>query len=172
MKIYIGTDHTGFELKEKLKPFLVSLGHEVEDKGAFTFDPNDDYPDFIRLVAESVGQAHFGETLPYKVMLDTAGIILGGSGHGEAMVANRIPGARTAEFYGPRLPVEAVDVSGRKSEDPFEIVRLSRKHNNANILSIGFRFASEDDIKKAIEIWLSTPFEGGRHERRVQKIDL
>ncbi len=162
MKIYIGTDHAGFELKEKLKPFLESLGHEVEDKGALTFNADDDYPDFIRPVAEAVASDQ-----------NSKGIILGGSGQGEAITANRITGVRAAVFYGPITPVGAVDVSGRASEDMFEIVKLSRLHNNANILSIGFRFASEDDIKKAIEIWLSTDFRGEeRHVRRIIKIDL
>lgn len=162
MKIYIGTDHAGFELKERLKPFLESLGHEVKDKGAFTFDKDDDYPDFIHPVAEAVAQNPN----------DSKGIILGASGQGEAMAANRHNGVRAALFYGPQISRGVVDISGRTSDDPFEIVRLSRIHNNANVLSIGFRFCSDEDAKTAIKIWLETPFDGGRHERRIKRIDL
>ena len=112
MKIYIGADHTGFEIKEKLKTYLseLGLGYEVVDKGASKYDENDDYPDFIKPVAEAVAQDK-----------QSRGIILGGSGQGEAMCANRVKGARVAVFYGEILPVEAVDVKGDKSSDPFEM---------------------------------------------------
>lgn len=158
--IYIASDHAGFELKEKLKIYLSGLGYEVLDKGAFSFDKDDDYPDFIKPVAEAVAKDR-----------QSRGIILGGSGQGEAICANRVHGARAAVFYGPILAHGAIDVSGKTSDDRFEIVKLSRVHNNANILSIGFRFASEEDIKKAIKIWLETEFlNKERHIRRLEKI--
>ncbi|MEX2052167.1 MAG: RpiB/LacA/LacB family sugar-phosphate isomerase [Candidatus Paceibacterota bacterium] len=162
MKIYIGSDHTGYELKEKLKVYLaeLQLGYEVEDKGAFEYIPGDDYPDFIQPVAEAVAK-------------DTSsmGIILGGSGEGEAMCANRIPGARAALFYGQAIPKEAIDINGGESIDSFEIIKLSRIHNNANILSLSTRFLSEDEIKFAIELFLSTPFKNEeRHIRRIAKL--
>lgn len=143
MKIYLGTDHAGFELKEKLKPFLMELGHEVEDLGAFAFDENDDYPDFISKVASTVSD----ET-------DSRGIIFGKSGQGEAMVANRHAGIRSGVFYGGNL----------------EIVKLLREHNNSNILSLGAGFISEEEAKEAVKIWLETPFSGDeRHARRIAK---
>ncbi len=147
MKIYIGTDHAGFELKEALKKFLGELGYEVEDKGAFSLDPADDYPDFIRPTAEAVAND------PER----SRGIILGGSGQGEAMVANRFKGVRAAVYYGGQQ----------------EIVKLSREHNNANILALGARFISEYEAKEAVRIWLETPFSGEeRHARRIKKIDI
>lgn len=160
MKIYIGSDHAGFELKEKLKKFLGELGHEVEDKGAFELNLEDNYPDFIKPVAEAVAKDFV-----------SFGVVIGGSGQAEAICANRVKGARAAVFYGPKATIGAADVTGRISEDPFEIVRLARLHNNANILSIGARFVSEEEAKEAAKIFLSTEFEGGRHQRRVDKID-
>ncbi len=100
------------------------------------------------------------------------GIVIGGSGQGEAMVANRVSGARAMVFYGPRLPMGAINIEGHKSDDPFEIVRLARQHNDANILSIGARFVSEEEAKQAILIFLETEFSNEeRHFRRVKKID-
>jgi ribose 5-phosphate isomerase B len=159
--IYLASDHAGFELKEKIKIYLSELGHEVIDKGAFSFNKEDDYPDFIRPVAEAVARDKASR-----------GIIFGGSGQGEAICANRVRGVRAAVFYGPILAQGAIDVSGKKSDDRFEIVKLSRVHNNANILSIGFRFVEEEDIKKAIRIWLETDFlNEARHVRRIEKIN-
>ncbi|MEK7542635.1 MAG: RpiB/LacA/LacB family sugar-phosphate isomerase [Patescibacteria group bacterium] len=144
MKIYLASDHAGFELKEEIKKYLGELGMAVEDMGAFGLDPADDYPDFIIPVAQKVSQNP-----------DTdRGIVLGGSGQGEAIVANKIKGIRAAVYYG----------------GSFDIVKLSRQHNNANILSLGARFLAPDEAKKAIKLWLETPFEGGRHERRINKI--
>lgn len=161
MKIYIGSDHTGYELKEKLKIYFSELGYEVDDKGAFKYDADDDYPDFIRSVAEAVVKDK-----------ESYGIILGGSGQGEAMCANRISGARTAVFYGGAVAKEAIDIKGGKSVDPFEIIKLARIHNDANILSLSARFLSEDEIKFAIELFLSTKFEGEeRHQRRIKKLN-
>ena len=144
MKIYIGSDHAGYELKEKLKVFIQSLNFEIIDKGAFSLNLNDDYPDFIVPVAESV-------------VLDSLslGIILGGSGEGEQISANKIDGIRAVEYYGGNL----------------EIVKLGREHNNANILSLGARFLSEDEAKEAVKIFIETPFsEDERHIRRINKI--
>lgn len=161
MKIYLGSDHTGHELKEKLKTYFVELGHKVEDKGAFKYDKDDDYPDFIRPVAEAVAED-----------IESLGIIMGGSGQGEAMCANRVRGARAAVFYGEALPQVSIDIKGSKSNDPYEIVKLARIHNNANILSLSARFLSEDQIKFAIELFISTKFEGEeRHMRRIKKFD-
>lgn len=145
MKIFLGADHAGFELKEKISSYLKELGHEVEDMGAHTHEALDDYPDFIRPVAQAVS-AHPG----------AKGIILGGSGQGEAIVANRVSGVRAAVYYGG-----AVD-----------IVVLSREHNDANILSLGARFIEEEEAKEVVKLWLDTPFSGDeRHMRRIKKID-
>ena len=161
MKIYVASDHTGFELKEKLKTYLSELGlkYEIEDKGAFVCEPDDDYPDFMRPLAESVANDK-----------DSFGIILGGSGQGEAMCANRVLGARAAVFYGGAVAEQAIDIKGQKSVDPYEIIKLSRLHNDANILSLGARFLSYDEIKFATELFLSTKFLGEeRHVRRINK---
>ncbi len=162
MKIFIGTDHAGFELKEKLKVYLteLGLGYEVVDKGAFSFNKDDDYPDFIKPVAEAVaGQK------------GSFGIILGGSGQGEAMSANRASGVRAAVFYGEAVAEGAVDADGKKSNDSYEIVKLARMHNDANILSLSSRFLSEDQAKFATEIFLKTKFSGDeRHIRRIKKL--
>ncbi len=160
MKIYIGTDHAGYELKEKLKIYFGELGHEVVDKGAFKYDAADDYPDFIRPVAEVVAAEE-----------GSFGIILGSSGQGEAMCANRVPGARAALFYAEAIPPDTIDIAGKKSNDPFEMIKLARIHNNANILSLGARFLSEDQIKFACELFIATKFEGEeRHIRRIEKL--
>ena len=163
MKIYIGSDHTGYELKEKLKVYLteLELDYEVIDKGAFKYNVDDDYPDFIRPLAEAVVKDN-----------GSFGIILGGSGQGEAMCANRVKGARSAVFYSEAVPKEAIDIKGTTSVDSFEIVKLSRIHNDANILSFGTRFLSEDEVKFAAELFLSTKFENEeRHTRRIKKLD-
>lgn len=145
MKIFIGTDHAGFELKESLVHFLRELGHEVEDMGAHSFEALDDYPDFIHPVAEAVARES-----------ESRGIILGGSGQGEAMCANRVKGARAAVYYGGTV----------------DIVVLSREHNNANILSLGARFVEMDEAKEVVRVWLETPFSGAeKHARRIAKLD-
>jgi len=161
MKIYLATDHTGLELKEKLKVFLSGKGFEVEDCGAYDYNPDDDYPDFISKAARGVSNDPE----------NSKGIIFGGSGQGEAMVANKFKGVRCAVFYIPAVPVHSADITGRMSSDPFEMLRLTREHNNANMLSLGFRFLSEEDIFKAVEIFLSAPFtKAERHARRIEKI--
>ncbi len=145
MKIALGTDHAGFALKEHLKVFLTSLGHDVADMGAHAHDANDDYPDFIAPVAHAVAQGDAER-----------GIIFGGSGQGEAMVANRTLGVRAAVCYS----------------DSEDIVRLSREHNDANILSFGARFVTPKVAERLVQLWLATPFSGERrHARRITKLD-
>jgi len=145
MRIYIGSDHAGYELKEKLKAYMQSLNIEVVDKGAFSLNNEDDYPDFIVPVAEAVIKEN-----------KSFGIIIGGSGEGEQISANKIDGARAIEFYGGNL----------------EIVKLGREHNNANILSLGARFITEDEAKNAILLFMNTPFTNDeRHVRRINKIN-
>ena len=144
--IYLGADHAGFELKEEIKKFLLGLGLGVEDKGAMELDLDDDYPDFVYPVAQAVAQDPGA----------SRGIVLGGSGQGEAMVANRVKGVRSAVYYG----------------GPLDIVKLSRQHNDANVLSLGARFLTKEQVIEAVKLWLDTPFEGGRHLRRIKKIEI
>lgn len=147
MTIFLGSDHAGYELKEALKKELANLGMEVFDKGASAFDPTDDYPDFISPVAREV--SHDPK--------ESRGIILGGSGEGEAMAANRFPNVRATVYYG----------------GPKEIITLSREHNNANILSLGARFLSNSEALEAVKLWLNTPFSNEeRHLRRLEKIEI
>jgi ribose 5-phosphate isomerase B len=150
MKIFIGTDHAGFELKQKLVPFLESLGHEVVDKGATEYDAYDDYPDFVGPVAKEISK--HSDSTQYR------GIVLGRSGQGEGIVSNRYKNVRAMVFYGP---TEGVN-----------IIKDSRGHNDSNILSIGARFMTEEQAFKAVQDWLDTPFSGDeRHVRRIGKID-
>ena len=144
MIIHIATDHAGLELKEKVKSYLSKLDYEVVDHGAYEYDALDDYPDFIFPCADAVSDDP-----------NSKGIILGGSGQGEAMAANRVKGVRAAVFYN----------------GPDEIVKLSRQHNDANILSLGARFMTDQEMYDIIELWLSTKFESGRHKRRIEKLD-
>jgi ribose 5-phosphate isomerase B len=161
MKIYIGGDHAGYELKEKLKDYLGSLGYVVEDKGPSFYDKDDDYPDFVKLVAESVASDE-----------ESMGILFGGSGQGEAICANRLKKVRAAVFYGMSLAVGVVDIDGRQSTDPYEIIRLARLHNNANVLSLSCRFISELEAKEVVKMFLETKFQGEeRHIRRINKLD-
>ena len=143
MTIYLATDHAGYELKEKIKKFLGEKGYEVKDFGASEFNKDDDYPDFVAKAAEAVSNNPSDRA-----------IVLGGSGQGEAMVANRYKGVRAAVLY--KLDKE--------------IVKLSREHNDANILSLGARFLSEQEALEAVELWLSTDFsDEERHKRRIDK---
>ena len=144
MIIHIATDHAGLELKEKVKSYLSKLDYEVVDHGAYEYEALDDYPDFIFPCADAVSDDP-----------NSKGIILGGSGQGEAMAANRVKGVRAAVFYN----------------GPEEIIKLSRQHNDANILSLGARFMTDREMYKIIELWLSTKFESGRHKRRIEKLD-
>lgn len=161
MKIALATDHAGFEQLKQLKQYLEDEGHECVDFGPKAFDAADDYPDFIFPAAKAVAG---GEC--------EAGIIMGGSGQGEAMAANRIKGIRCTLFYGSAVAKEAVDAEGHQSDDPYEILKLSREHNHANMLSLSARFLNFDEMKRAAETWLNTPYdESERHSRRVRKLD-
>lgn len=141
MRIAIGSDHAGFDYKERLKLFLIEAGHVVEDFGTYS-DKSCDYPEFIRPVAEAVAAGDFDR-----------GIVLGGSGNGEAIVANRVPGVRCSLCWS------------------LQTAKWGREHNNANCLALGQRTITFDEAKAIVETWLETPFEGGRHERRIQMID-
>jgi ribose 5-phosphate isomerase B len=148
MKIYLGTDHAGLDLKEYVKKFLLEeMNYDVEDKGALVFDALDDYPDYIMPVAQAVAKDRADGQ-------ESFGIIFGKTGQGEAMVANRTKGVRCAVYYG----------------GPMDIITLSRTHNNANMLALGGRFLSDIDAKVAVNAWLSTAFLGDeRHMRRLAK---
>ncbi len=146
MNIYLASDHTGFELKNHLAGYLTSLGFTIIDKGPFTLNPTDDYPDFVRLVTEEI----------LKNPDQSRGIVLGGSGQGEAVEANRFKGIRAAVYYGGSL----------------DIIKLSREHNNSNILSLGARFLTHTEAEEAVKLWLETRFsEELRHRRRIEKLD-
>src|SRR4051795_11551644 len=141
MKIAIGSDHAGFEYKRRILEFLEQLGHSVTDFGTHSEEPVD-YPLFIRPVAEAVARGEFER-----------GVVLGGSGNGEAMVANRVRGVRCALCWN------------------VESARLGRQHNNANVISLGQRMVSSETALEIVKTWLDTPFEGGRHQRRIEMID-
>ena len=141
MKIAIGSDHAGFEYKEQIRAYLAEHGHEVKDFGTFSTEPVD-YPQFIRPVALAVARGEYER-----------GIILGGSGNGEAIVANRVKGIRATLCWD--------GVSAR----------LAREHNDSNILSLGQRMVSSNTALEIVDIWLTTPFAGGRHARRIAQID-
>lgn len=153
--IYIAADHAGFALKATLVAFVRDeLGYTVVDCGAPALDPSDDYPDYIAQAARYVS----------RQPTDRA-IVLGGSGQGEAMVANRYPHVRATVFYGePTTP--QIDADGV----PMSIITSSRQHNDANVLSLGARFLSDEVAKAAVADWLSTPFSNDpRHVRRITK---
>lgn len=153
--IYIGSDHAGYELKEKLKVYIEGLGYQVDDKGAFSLHNEDDYPDFVKPVAEAVLENS-----------SNLGIVIGGSGQGEAMCANKFKGIRAAVYYGGRIFQR--DINGNK----MGVVASARIHNNANILSLGARFLCLRRAKKAVKIFLSTPFSNDeRHIRRINKLE-
>lgn len=141
MRIAIGSDHAGFRYKEMFKAHLIALGHEVKDFGTDSEQPVD-YPLFCRPVAEAVAK---GET--------ERGIVLGGSGNGEAMVANRVKGVRAALSWN------------------VDSAELGRHHNDANVLSVGERMVSEELAIQILDAWLNAPFDGGRHQRRIDEID-
>jgi ribose 5-phosphate isomerase B len=141
MKIAIGSDHAGFLYKEMLKDHLMTLHHTVQDFGTYSAEPCD-YPLFIRPVAEAVARGDFER-----------GVVLGGSGNGEAIVANRVRGIRCAVCWN------------------FESARLARAHNSANMISLGERLLSEEEAIAIVNIWLATPFEAARHQRRIDLID-
>lgn len=158
-KVYFASDHAGFALKNALIAHVRTLGYDVEDLGATSHDPEDDYPDYMTPLAKRVASEP-----------DARGIIVGGSGQGEAMCANRVSGIRAAVFYGPMRVSEALDIEGGHSEDGFDAVRLPRRHNDANVLSIGARFVSGNEADEAVRLFLETPFsEAPRHVRRIAK---
>ncbi len=153
MKVVFASDHAGYLLKESLKPFVEDLGYEVVDVGAHTLDPDDDYPSFCAEAARIV--AHEPET--------TRAILLGGSGQGEAMMANRFRGVRAVVYNGE---------SRGALYNELDEIALSREHNDANILSLGARFMVTEEAKDAVRRWLETPFSGEeRHRRRIAGID-
>lgn len=145
-KVYLATDHAGFELKNIIKDWLLAEGFDLTDCGAFEYDPLDDYPKFIKTASEIVAKD------------DTAcAIIFGGSGQGEAMSANRFRGVRATVYYG-----------GDEA-----LIRLSREHNHANVLSLGARFVEADLAKRVIWNWLHTPPSGDeKHARRIALLDI
>jgi ribose 5-phosphate isomerase B len=141
VKIAIGSDHAGFQYKERIRELLKELGHDATDFGTRSEEPVD-YPVFIRPVAEAVARGEFER-----------GIVLGGSGNGEAIVANRVKGVRCALCWS------------------VESARLARQHNDANAISLGQRMVSLDLAFEIVRVWLDTPFEGGRHQKRIELID-
>lgn len=146
MTIYLSSDHAGFALKNHLVEYLSGLGYTAVDKGPYSEDPQDDYPEMVRLVTEEVLKEPHG----------VKGIVLGGSGQGEAIAANRHKGIRASVYYGGSL----------------DIIRLAREHNDANILSLGARFLSESEAEEAVKLWLETSFsKEERHARRIAKLD-
>ncbi len=142
--IYIASDHAGFELKNKLLEHLKEQGLEVEDCGPSIHDLEDDYPDFIYPCAVKVSQNP-----------GSMGIVIGASGQGEAMVANKVKGIRAAVYYG-----------GHEN-----IITLSRRHNNANVLALGALFLTLEQAARAVDLWIETGFDAGRHQRRIDKIN-
>ena len=153
MKIFIGTDHAGFGLKEKLVLSLKGHGYEVVDKGALEYNEHDDYPDFVIPVAREIS----------KDPNNTMGIILGATGQGEAIAANKFPNVRAVVYYGNAKCVV---------DDEADIIVRSREHNNSNILSLGARYLTEEDVVNAVLLWLKTNYSGEeRHVRRLGKID-
>lgn len=146
-KIILASDHAGFKLKEGVKIFLQEKGYGIEDVGAFEYKEDDDYPEYMIKVAQKIATDMNGEL---------KAIIFGGSGQGEAIVANRFPGVRAVVWYG----------------GSHEILKLSREHNNSNILSLGARFITEEEAKQVVIQWLETPFSNEeRHKRRIEEID-
>jgi ribose 5-phosphate isomerase B len=141
MKIAIGSDHAGFDYKEKIKALLAGLGHEVKDFGTNNTE-SVDYPVYIRPTAEAVARGEFER-----------GIVLGGSGNGEAIVANKVKGIRCGLCWN------------------VESAKLNRQHNDANMLSLGQRMMPLETALEIVKVWLTTPFEGGRHIKRIQQIE-
>ncbi len=153
MKIFIGTDHAGYVLKEEIVKALQAQGHEVVDKGAFEYNEGDDYPDFVVPVAREIS----------KDSDNAKGIILGATGEGEAIAANKFPHVRAVVFYGRCSSVV---------DDEADVLVRSREHNNANVLSLGARYFTPEEALSAVTTWLATPYSNGeRHIRRLAKID-
>lgn len=161
MKVYFAADHAGFELKNALLAYVRDeLKCEVEDCGAFELDPADDYPEIIACAARALA----GDAAQ---ALDSRAIIIGASGQGEAMAANRFKGVRAALYYGAPSRNQ-VDAGGKE----LDMISSTREHNNANALSLGARFVTLDEAKAAVEKWLSTGFSNeARHARRIERLD-
>ena len=168
MHIYFAGDHAGFEMKQELMEFVRSLGHDVEDMGPFSYNPNDDYSDFVIPLAKKIGEkvqkgerGERGEKGQRKSASSprqsaTRGIVVAGSGQGEIIAMNRVRGARAALFCPCNL----------------DLIKASRDHNDSNIFALGARFCTLDEAKQGITVWLKTPFSGDeRHMRRLQKIE-
>jgi len=152
MKIFIGTDHAGYVLKEKLVSSLEAQGHEVVDKGAYEYNEHDDYPDFVIPVAREVSKDP-----------NAKGIIIGATGQGEAITANKFPHVRAVVYYGKAECVV---------DDEADVIVRSREHNDANILSLAARYLTDEEMMDAVDLWLKTPYSGEeRHVRRLGKID-
>ncbi|MCC2630486.1 MAG: ribose-5-phosphate isomerase ribose 5-phosphate isomerase [Candidatus Paceibacter sp.] len=144
MRLYIASDHAGFDLKQHLVSYLEEHGVEVVDKGPHSFTPGDDYPDWISLVGQEISENP-----------NARGVVIGLSGQGEALVANKFKRVRAGVYYG----------------GPPEIPKLLREHNNANVLSLGAKFVSKEDAERAVDVFIETQFsEDARHIRRIQKI--
>ena len=160
MKVYFASDHGGFEIKNKLVEFVVGLGHNVEDCGAHELNPSDDYPEIIARAARKLSaDEQSGQ--------DSRAIIAGGSGQGEAMMANRFKRVRCAVYYG-EASRKQTDMSGKQ----LDILVSPREHQNANCLSLGLRFLTLEEAKEAVQRWLSTPYPGEeRHARRIKQLD-
>jgi ribose 5-phosphate isomerase B len=141
LKIAIASDHAGYDYKGKIKEHLISRGYEVRDFGTDS-DASVDYPRFIRPAADAVASGECDQ-----------GIILGGSGNGEAIVANKVKGIRCAVCWNT------------------ESAKLAKEHNNANIISLGQRMISAETALEIVDMWLSASFEGGRHEKRIEQIE-
>ena len=157
MKIALGTDHAGFALKEVIREFLEAEGHEVQDFGAYEFDKKDDYPDFVLPAAWAVVDGNAERA-----------VVFGSSGNGEATAANRIKGIRATVYYGNVPPLDNTAKAGELRG----IIHEAREDNDANILSIGASFVSEEEAKGVVKEWLETPFTGKeRHLRRIGKLD-
>ncbi len=179
MKISIASDHAGFELKSFLIAELEAQGHEMHDHGAHDFSPDDDFPIFIAKVAEDISKheesifngtrtshtAHGEKRSKHPHDRDMVGIVIGGSGQGEAMAANKFPHVRAAVIYGGK----AVGGSSQLIET---IAKLSRQHNDSNVLSFGARFIDPGEALKVVEIWLAEPFSHDpKYERRNDEIE-
>jgi len=160
MELFFASDHAGFALKNALIEHFRTLGYGIKDFGNHAHDALDDYPDFVTPLARAVAEGK-----------ETArGIIVGGSGQGEAMCANRVNSVRAAVFYGPMRVTAALEIEGGRSQDGFDLVRLARRHNNANVLALGARFVSGEEAEEAVHIFLDTPFsDSSRHARRLAK---
>ena len=160
MKIYFAADHAGFELKAALMEFARASGYLPEDCGAFTLDKNDDYPAFIAAAAKKL-------SMDARSGIDSRAVVIGASGQGEAMVGNRFKGVRCALYYGAPSR-EQTDMSGKE----LDMLSSTREHNDANALSLGARFLTTEEAKKALEIWLKAGYSAEeRHARRIRQID-